>query len=301
MSILLETEGLTKTYWHKVALDHVTFQLKQGEIYGLIGKNGAGKTTLMKIISGLVRPKEGTYRIFGMTEAEYRKIPARHGILIEDPGYFGNFDAMTNLKLRMMQAGVGQPSERKELLEMVGLENVGEKPVGKFSFGMKQRLGLAMALVGRPDLVILDEPINGLDPQGISDIRETILRINHEYKTTFLISSHILSELGRVANRFGIINNGKLVDEFTGEELKERCTESIELVTDNPEKTTAVLERLGFRVTPKDGSGRLCVGNLGNRQEDISLAIATEGITLLEMEPKGETMESYYLNLVGKE
>lgn len=301
MSYILETDHLTKKYGKRKVLDNVSFHLECGEIYGLIGKNGAGKTTLMKIISGLVRATEGEYKIYGMTENSYRQLPSRRGILIEDPGFFGEYDAATNLKLLMMRSGVGQYSECEELLRLVGLNDAGKKKVKAFSFGMKQRLGLAMALAGHPDLVILDEPINGLDPQGISDIREVILKINHECKTTFLISSHILNELNKVATRYGVINNGVLIEEFTGDELKERCTEAVEIVTDDPQRTEQVLNKLGFSTSLLPESGRIRIGNVDTRQEDISLAIAAEGITLLEMERKGESMEAYYLRLVGEE
>ena len=225
MNAVIETNNLTKKYGDQIALDNVNICVNKGDIYGLVGRNGAGKTTFMKIISGLSFPSMGDISILGVNSNSGLSLPfSRIGSLIETPSFFMHMSAVDNLKMKCICCGIANPDKYAEsLLDLVDLGNVHNKKVHNFSLGMKQRLGLAMALIGEPDLLILDEPINGLDPQGIAEIRNLILKINSENGTTIIISSHILSELSKVASRYGIIEQGKLIYENSCKELEREC------------------------------------------------------------------------------
>ncbi len=295
---------LTKQYGTKRALDRVSVHISQGDIYGLVGRNGAGKTTLMKILCGLASPSSGDFSIFGRRGSEIGETASRRGMLIESPGYFGEYDARMNLRIKCRLTGISDRDEPDRLIEMVGLADAGKKKVKNYSLGMKQRLGIALALTGNPDIVVLDEPINGLDPQGIAQIRDLIIRQNREKGTTFIISSHILDELSRTATRYGIINEGRLIEECSADELNSKCESRIELVVDSPSAAVAVLEKIGFtqiRIMDGPDNGRICIFEQLERTGDITLALASEGITTYEIVRKTGSVESYYLKLVGKE
>ena len=301
MNNIVETVNLTKKYGEKRALDNVSIRIPQGEIYGLVGRNGAGKTTFMKIICGLAEATSGECRIFGKTGKELGILAQRRGMLIESPGYIAKFDAKTNMKLMCSLLGIKDKGEPDRLLKMVGLEDTGKKKVRDFSLGMKQRLGIACALAGNPDLVVLDEPINGLDPEGIAELRETFQKLNREQGTTFIISSHILDELSKITTRYGFINEGRLVEECGAEELLEKCETKIELMTDSAGAAAAILEKIGFEKVKVAEDGRISIYDRLDRAGDISLALAAEGVTLLEMKRQTGSVENYYLNLVGRE
>ncbi|MCR5322244.1 MAG: ATP-binding cassette domain-containing protein [Lachnospiraceae bacterium] len=301
MNNIVETMNLTKQYGSKKALDNVSIHVAQGDIYGLVGRNGAGKTTLMKIICGLSHQTGGDYSIFGKKGRELGSIASRIGMLIESPGYFAEYDAKMNLRIKCKLVGMSDKEEAERLLKLVGLGDAGRKKVRDYSLGMKQRLGIALALVGNPDIVVLDEPINGLDPQGIVEIRDLIARLARENGTTFIISSHILDELSKTATRYGIINNGQLLEECTAEELNEKCESKIELVTDSPSSAAAVLEKIGFSQMKILDDGRIFIYEQFDRTGDITLALASEGITTYEIVKQIGSVESYYLKLVGKE
>lgn len=219
---VLRTKGLSKEYDGHLAVNDLDLNLRKGDIYGLIGKNGAGKSTLLKMISGLSKPTCGTI-IFNDDLLQGNKIKVPIGTLIERPGLISNMSAYDNLKMKEIFVNEKNYNSIDRLLELVGLYNERNKLVKSFSVGMKQRLGIAMALVGEPSLMILDEPINGLDPQGIVDIRNLIIKLNVEMGISMIISSHMLGELSKVATKYGIINNGKLIKEFTSEELENEC------------------------------------------------------------------------------
>ena len=244
--LLLSTNGLTKQYGHHKAVDKVNLHIKKGAIYGFIGRNGAGKTTCLKMISGLARPTAGEIEMFGCKGKELERIRSRVGCLIEAPGLYGNMNAYTNLKIKCELFGIRKKGYIEDILETVGLEGVGKKKTKHFSLGMKQRLGIGLALVGEPDLLVLDEPINGLDPQGIAEVRDTIQRLRDERNMTILISSHILEELSKIATDYGIIHNGSLLQELTSEELMKRCSERIEIELIHPEQAVPILDRMGF-------------------------------------------------------
>ena len=223
MEYILTTDNLTKIYGVHRAADSVSLHIRKGDVYGLIGRNGAGKTTVLKMICGLSCPTSGSFTFAGKTGAELSQIRNKIGALIETPSLYLKLSAYQNLKIKCTLCGRNKPEYIHSLLKQVGLEHVAKKPVQNFSLGMKQRLGIAMALVGDPEFIVLDEPINGLDPQGIAEMREIIRRLSKDRGMTVIVSSHILDELAKVADSFGIIHEGKLMDEFTSEELSLRC------------------------------------------------------------------------------
>ena len=236
MEYAVETNCLTKKFHHHVAVSQINMHVKRGEIYGFIGRNGAGKTTCMKMLCGLSTQTDGEIRLFGKQGAETKAYMERIGNLIENPGLYPNMTGYENLKCKCIAMGIYKKGYIEEILKQVGLENDRKKKVKNYSLGMKQRLGIGMALVGEPDLLILDEPINGLDPQGIAEIRDTLKRLNQKKGITILISSHILEELYKVADTFGIINQGELILELSKEELEKRCSDYIEIQTEDAQR-----------------------------------------------------------------
>lgn len=299
MSYILETDNLTKTFGKKKALDKVSIHVSEGDIYGLVGRNGAGKTTLMKITGGLSHPTVGNYSLFGKKGNQLGNLVKNRGLLIEDPGLMQNLSGVENIWLKCMVLGIKDKNEPKRLMDLVGLGDVLKLKTKKYSFGMKQRLGLALALVGNPELVILDEPINGFDPQGIKAVRELILK-KREEGTTFIISSHILGELSRIATKYGFINNGKLLEESTHDELLEKCKSKIELIPSDVPKAGMILEKIGFMEFKIKEDGIIDIYEQLERTGDITNALAKEGIATIEITRKYEELEDYYVNLVGR-
>ncbi|MBR5938696.1 MAG: ATP-binding cassette domain-containing protein [Clostridiales bacterium] len=299
MEYLLETDNITKVYGSITAVDHVSIKLKQGEIYGLIGRNAAGKTTLLKMLAGLAHPTEGSFRIFGESEKKTAHMRDRIGVLIESPGLLLNLSAFENMKVKALMLGMNDDSFLNELLCEVGLEGVGKLPVKRFSMGMKQRLGIALSLVGHPDLLLLDEPINGLDPQGIVEIRDLILRLNSERNITILISSHILEELSKIATRYGIIHNGQLIDEFTHQELLQRCSERIEIRPSDATAAVTIIEKMGFKDYKVLDNSLIQIFERLDESGEIVLELAKNNIKTLGISVKNEALEDYYLSITG--
>lgn len=299
MEYLLTTNAITKQYGKQKAVDNVSIHIHQGAIYGLIGRNGAGKTTLLKMVSGLATPTDGNFSLFGKTGRETSEYMSRIGSLIEAPGVYPNLSAAENLKLKCLAMGIRKKDVINELLEIVGLNNAGRKKVNNFSLGMKQRLGIALAMVGDPDLVILDEPINGLDPQGIAEIRETIFRLNEEKNITFIISSHILEELSKIATNYGIIHNGVLIQELTREELLSKCCERIELKTDDTRKACTILEMMGIREFKVVDLDTIHIFERLSDSGEITMELAKNHVKTMGIAVKNEALEDYYLNLTG--
>ncbi len=299
MRYLLETNGLTKQYGRHKAVNAVNIHIRQGDIYGLIGRNGAGKTTFLRMISGLAVPTDGEFSLFGKKGKETRRYLSRVGALIERPGIYPNMSAAENLKIKCLAMGIRKKGEIEELLDIVGLSGTGRKKAKHFSMGMKQRLGIALALVGDPDLVILDEPINGLDPQGIAEVRETIAQLNRERNITFIISSHILEELSKIATRYGIIHDGVLLQELTREELLSRCSERIELKTDNTQKACTVLDGIGITDYKVVDADTIHIFEHLNDSGEITMALARNQVKTMGITVKNEALEDYYLNLTG--
>ncbi len=306
MEYLLTTNNLSKHYcnWSnglrlQKAVQHVNMHVKKGDIYGLIGRNGAGKTTILRMISGLAKPTEGDVSLFGYPGKDAGKLQHRIGALIEAPGVYADLSAYENLKLKCLAMGVRDMGAIDEALDVVGLKHVVGKPVKNFSMGMKQRLGIALALIGNPDLVILDEPINGLDPQGIVEIREIIEVLNREHGITFIISSHILEELSKIAMSYGILHGGMLLQELSKEELLEKCNEHMKVRTDNTKKTCTILEEMGITNYKVLESEEIQIYERLDDSGEIARRLADADIKIREIAVKREALEDYYLSLTG--
>ena len=299
MEYLLSTDGLTKRFKRQTAVDHVSLHVKRGAIYGFIGRNGAGKTTFLKMISGLSTPTSGEISLFGYSGVERKKVLSRIGVLIEAPGLYPDMSAYDNLKLKCICVGINKNGYIESILKTVGLDMVGQKKVKNFSVGMKQRLGIGMALVGEPDLLALDEPINGLDPQGIAEVRDTILRLNHERNITIIISSHILEELSKIATNYGIIHEGRLIKDLTSEELAEECSKRIEIKLDHPELALPVLDRLGFTKYRTVDQNTIQIFERLDESGAINMELAKQNIIVQSITVAGENIENYFLNLTG--
>ena len=297
--ILLQTKALTKQYGHQKAVDNVDIHIKKGAIYGFIGRNGAGKTTCMRMIGGLAKPTSGEISMFGYAGKDLSKVRSRVGYLIEAPGVYPNMTAKENIEMKCRLFGISKKGYAEGILDKVGLLNVGKKKTKHFSLGMKQRLGIGLALVGEPDLLVLDEPINGLDPQGIAEIRDTIQRLQKEKNMTICISSHILEELSKIATDYGIIHNGSLLQEITREELIRRCSERIELTLDHPKQAIPVMDSMGFtnyQVTDKE---HIHIFERLNESAALNMELAKSGIPVKGISITSEELETYFLNLTG--
>ena len=292
MDYILTTDKLTKTYGQKDAAKDVSLHIREGDIYGLIGRNGAGKTTVMRVISGLSKQTSGSYQLHGENKIGV-------GVLIESPGIYPNMSAEENIRLKCIALGCNRKSYVKELLNIVGLENTGKKNAGSFSLGMRQRLGIALALVGDPKLIVLDEPINGLDPQGIVEVRKTLERLRDEKGITIMISSHILDELSKLATAYGIIHEGKLLDEFTTEELSRRCGRYVSILTDDNERAAAMLHQMNYGKVSIDHNGYLRVEDAIDSTIAINKALVGAGIGVKELFVKNISLEDYYLSVTG--
>lgn len=298
MDYILTTDKITKKFKSVTAVNEVSIHVARGEVYGLIGRNGAGKTTLLRMLATLSFPTSGTFTIFGRNGETKEQMLPRIGVLIEDPGFFQNLSAFQNLKAKALAFGVKDDAYLEKLLADVGLASVRNKTVKTFSLGMKQRLGIAIAMVNSPELLILDEPINGLDPQGIAEIRQLIRSLSETRQISIIISSHILDELSKVADRYGIIHQGKLLDEATNAELVARCQSYAYIRTDDVQKTMTVLAQMGIMnyVYNQDHFEiRERVDEIGK----ISMALAKENIQTLEMRTEGQSLEDYYFRLTG--
>lgn len=296
--LIIETDNLTKRFMGgKVAADHVSMHVRKGEIYGFIGRNGAGKTTTMKVILGLLLPTEGSFKLFGSTNLEEGR--KRTGSLIEAPGLYKNCSAYENMKRFAILTG-SSDKEIKDLLDLVGLGNVGKRKAGKFSLGMKQRLGIAISLLGNPELLILDEPINGLDPAGIKELRDCFIKLNRERGVTILISSHLLGELDKIATTYGIINNGKLVEEISAEELKKRCSKNLNITVDDVSKALKVLDeaRIEGRREIHDNSIVL-FGDI-DKASEINEILVKSGVKVSQLGTNTQDMEQYFIERIGK-
>ncbi len=299
MEYVLSTENLCKQYSKHLAVNNVSLHIKRGEIYGFIGRNGAGKTTFMKMACGLAMPTSGEIELFGAKGNGINMHRQRIGNLIEEPGLFPNMSGINNLKCKCYALGIYKKGYVEYLLETVGLKDAGKKKARKYSLGMKQRLGIAMALVGGPDLLILDEPINGLDPQGIAEIREMLLRLKNEKNMTIMVSSHILEELYKVADTFGIINNGKLVQEFSREELSAKCNDYIEIIVNDSAKACTNIEKLGFSDYKVMDDGSIHIYKELDRLGEINRELVISGCIVNSIKLVQENLENYFLELTG--
>lgn len=295
---VLVTEDVTKVYGKHKAVNRVSMHVEKGAIYGFIGKNGAGKTTFMRMVAGLAAPTMGQMELFGSKELEKQRI--RIGTLIENPGAFGNMTARENLETVRRQFGITDKHAVGEMLEFVGLAGTGKKKVKNFSMGMKQRLGIGIALFRNPDFLILDEPINGLDPEGIIEIRELLLKLNREREITILISSHILGELSKIATHYGIIRDGVLIEEFGAKELADRCRRCHKIIVDNTELAANILEEklhiTGFDI-PQQNTVRIF--ERLEETEKTNRELIVGGVNVKESYLAGQDLEGYFMELLG--
>ena len=299
MEYILETNNLEKRYKKFTAITKLNMHIPKGAIYGLIGRNGAGKTTLIRVICGLQKPSSGTYFIYGISNKSKRILETRKriGAIIETPSICLDMTAEDNLKEQYKVIGLPNYDELHEILKLVRLDDTGNKTAKHFSLGMKQRLGIAIALVGKPDLLILDEPINGLDPEGIIEIRELILKLNKEKGITFLISSHYLDELSKIATCYGFLNEHHIVKEISSEELEENFKRKTQITVDNIEECVKYLEenRISYKVISKE---KIVIYEKIN-VSDIAIALSKRNCKINEFQEKEESLENYYLNLIG--
>ena len=298
---VLELRSLTKRYRNNVAVNRADLSIAQGEIYGLVGLNGAGRTTIIRMISAQTIPTAGEIVLFGATgERALSRMRARTGVMVETPSFYPYLSALDNLEYYRLQRGIPGKHVAEEALESVGLANTGKKKFKHFSLGMKQRLGLGLALMNRPDLLLLDEPINGLDPEGIVEFRNILLDLSRQRQTTILISSHILPELSNLATCYGFIDKGVMLEEISAKALREKCRACLELQVDDASKASLVLERtLGaqdYEVLP--GNVIRLYGCL-DRPEQVTQALIQAGVSLRAAENKGANLEDYFLSLIG--
>ncbi len=298
---VIQTSGLSKRYRDKWAVDHLDLTVEQGDIYGFIGRNGAGKSTTLKLLCGLARPTQGEALIFGKP---IRDVVARRrvGALIEQAGLYPDLSGRENLRLYATLLGLDSPERQvEETLETVGLSPKEKKPVKHYSMGMKQRLGVGLALLGGPDLLLLDEPINGLDPEGIREMRELLLRLNRERGLTLVISSHILGELSKIATRYGIIQNGRMVEQITAADLEQKCTDYLHLRCDQPQKAAALLEKeLGLVRWEMRPEGEIRIYEAVDAKA-VGRLLTQAGIPVEEMGLHRQDLEGYFLERMGGE
>ncbi|MDD5901121.1 MAG: ATP-binding cassette domain-containing protein [Lachnospiraceae bacterium] len=299
MEYVLTTDALCKNYKNFKALNGLSMHVPKGAIYGFVGKNGAGKTTLIRLICGLQEPTSGEFTLYGRksTEKDMVKSRRRMGAVVETPSIYLNMTAEENLKQQYRILGLPSFDGLQDILQLVGLPDTGKKEAKHFSLGMKQRLGIAIALCGDPDFLVLDEPINGLDPQGIIEIRELILKLNRERQITVLISSHILDELSKFATHYGFIDSGRIVKELSAEDLEASCRKSIHVEVSDSKALAKVLDARGTEYKI-----------LSEREADIyeklsitklALALNEKNCEIYSVTERDESLESYYVNLVG--
>lgn len=299
MEYVLTTNALCKQYKHFKALNNFSMHVPKGAIYGFVGRNGAGKTTLIRLICGLQYATSGDYTLYGVNskskgiEVSRRRV----GAIVESPSIYLDMTAEGNLKAQYHVLGLPSQEGIPELLKLVGLENTGRKKAKDFSLGMRQRLGIAIALAGDPDFLILDEPVNGLDPQGIIEIRELILKLNRERRITVLISSHILDELSRLATHYGFIDSGCMVKEISAKELEAACRKCVRLEVSDSRILARVLDGLELEYTILSDTKADIFARINITQ--LTLALAKQNCNILSIQEKEESLESYYMNLIG--
>lgn len=301
MDCVLKTFGLTKKYKKQLAVNEADMTINRGDIYGFVGENGSGKTTIIRLITGLIFSDSGSFELFGVsnTSKEIKEARRKVGAVVESPSIYQNMSAYENLKMQCMILGIPADERIKETLNEVGLGELydDKKHVGNFSLGMRQRLGIAMALMGEPEFLILDEPMNGLDPAGIVEIRELILKLNREKNITFLISSHILSELSLVATKYGIISKGHIIKEITASKLQEEMSKTTDITAENPEALYEVISTFADNTISYIPNGVRIVGEI-NLNEVLSLVIE-KGIHITSVNCKESSFEDYYLETIG--
>ncbi len=301
MEYVLETNAITKRYRGFTALSGLTMRIPKGSIYGFVGRNGAGKTTLIRVICGLQEPTDGSYTLWSVknTDAAILRCRRRMGAVVETPAIYPEMTARDNIRQQYRVLGLPSDDGIDALLHLVGLGDTGRKKAGDFSLGMRQRLGIAVALAGDPDFLVLDEPVNGLDPQGIIEMRELILKLNREHGITVLISSHILDELSRLATHYGFIDGGRMVKEMSAAELEARCRKCMRIEVSDTSVLVRVLDGMGADYSISDDTRVDIYAELPVTA--LVSALAAENCTVNSIKEQDESLESFYMNLVGGE
>ena len=299
MEYVLETNALCKRYRNFAALNGLSMRVPKGAIYGFAGRNGAGKTTLIRLICGLQEPTSGAFSLYGAknTDPKIERSRRRMGAVVETPSIYMDMTAEENIRQQYLVLGVPSAEGAAELLRLVGLGDTGKKKAKHFSLGMRQRLGIAVALAGNPDFLVLDEPTNGLDPQGIIEMRELILRLNREHGITVLISSHILDELSRLATHYGFIDGGRMVREMSAAELEARCRKCTRIEVSNISALARVLDGM-------QAEYRILEENCADIYAEIPVtalvsALERENCAVISLREQDESLESFYMNLIG--
>lgn len=296
---VLETIGLTKTYSRKNVVNNLNMKVRKGDIYGFIGKNGAGKTTTIKMITGMISPSSGSIELFGKEKlSDSRK---KIGCIIESPAFYPYMSAHDNIEAQRLLKGVKDKSITNELLEIVGLKNVGKKKLKNFSLGMKQRLAIALALVGDPEILLLDEPINGLDPSGIKEIRELVLKLSREAGITVLISSHILSELTKISSAYGVIKDGNLIAQFTKEELEQKVRPNLKIKVNDLEKSVEILKEKFSEIELNIVDDEILIYSMIDDFRTITDVLEESEIIIQSLSKSEGDYENYFINLMEGE
>jgi ABC-2 type transport system ATP-binding protein len=297
----IRTVNLSKKYGRDFAVENLNLNIRLGEIYGFIGKNGAGKTTAIRMITGVAAPSSGEIQLFDKhTQSEVQMARKRIGVLMDHPAIYPNMTTYENLEVNRLQRGIPGRECIEKVSELLQLEEFKNKKVKNFSLGMKQKLGIAIALLGDPELLILDEPINGLDPVVIVEIRELLKKLRKDKNTTILISSHILSELYQLATCFGIIHEGRLLEELTLKELDEKCKVSLNIKVDDTNKAVLILEnKLNTRNFKVLQDNTIKVYDYIDDVKTVSKIITSNGVNIEQLVSKGDSLEDYFVNLIG--
>lgn len=298
---ILVTRALTKKYGGAAAVEGVDLYIEKGQIYGLVGRNGAGKTTIIRMLTAQTVPTSGEIELFGETDEKgISAARARVGAMVEIPSFYPYLTARENLEYYRRQRGIPGEACVDRALEQVGLHDAGKKKFKQFSLGMKQRLGLALALMNHPDLLLLDEPINGLDPEGIVEFRSILLELNRQRETTILISSHILSELSNIATHYGFLDQGRMLEQVSAGRLSEKCRACLQLTVDDASRAALVLEqRLGTRDYEVLPGNILRLYHFLDCPQDVTAALVEADVALFSAENKNTTLEDYFLSLIG--
>ena len=297
---ILATKGLTKRYGSHLAVDRAELTVEKGQIYGLVGRNGAGKTTIIRMITGQTVPTAGEVTLFGAAGRDLLKLRARTGVMVETPSFYPYLTARQNLEYYRLQRGIPGKGTVDQVLEETDLADTGKKTFKNFSLGMKQRLGLALALMNRPDFLLLDEPINGLDPEGIVEFRNLLLKLNQQRQTTILISSHILPELANLATCYGFIDNGVMLEQISAKALEEKCRACIEVQVEDPNAAALLLEQqLGTRDYEVLPGGTLRLYSFLDQPQTVARVLVEGGVALCSMESRGANLEDYFLSMIG--
>ena len=297
MADMLVARDIVKIYGKRTVLKKVNMNIQKGDIYGFIGKNGAGKTTFMRVILSLTYPQSGDVKLFG--DKALQEVGLKVGSLIEAPGIYKNLTGEENLRRFSILYGA-DPDKAPELLKLVGLNNTGKKKAKDYSLGMRQRLGIAIALIGDPELLLLDEPINGLDPEGIKEIRDLILKLNEEKGITFLISSHLLDELGKVVTKYGIINDGEMLEEIDAEELREKCKQKLTIEVDDLAKAMSIAAKIVKEENLSGNKHIMTVEGEVSKAAELNTALVKGGVAVKAIYPNSDTLEEYFMKRIGE-